>query len=113
MLIFYFSHLFLISPIIITNLKINEVDADGSGTIDFPEFLKMMSIKMKEEDSEEEIRETFRIFDKDGNGFVSPDEMRYVLGNIGEKLTDEEIDEMIAEADIDGDGLINYEGKHS
>jgi calmodulin len=88
---------------------INAVDADGSGTIDFPEFLKMMANKVKDEDSEEEIRETFRVFDKDGNGYVSPAELRHVLGNIGEKLTDDEIDEMIREADVDGDGSINYE----
>ena len=68
-----------------------------------------MANKLKDEDSEEEIREAFRIFDKDGNGFVSPAELRHVLSNIGEKLTDEEIDEMIIEADVDGDGLINYE----
>ena len=39
---------------------INEVDADGNGTIDFPEFLTMMARKMKDTDSEEEIREAFR-----------------------------------------------------
>ena len=42
----------------------------GNGTIDFPEFLTMMARKMKETDSEEEIREAFRVFDKDGNGFI-------------------------------------------
>lgn len=40
---------------------INEVDADGNGTIDFPEFLTMMARKMKDTDSEEEIREAFRV----------------------------------------------------
>ena len=50
---------------------INEVDADGNGTNDFPEFLTMMARKMKDTDSEEEIREVFRVFDKDGNGFLS------------------------------------------
>ncbi|XP_030217708.1 calmodulin-alpha-like [Gadus morhua] len=45
---------------------INEVDADGNGTIDFPEFLTMMARKMKDTDSEEEIREAFRVFDKSG-----------------------------------------------
>ena len=69
----------------------------------------MMANKVKDEDSEEEIREAFRVFDKDGNGFVSPTELKHVLSNIGEKLTDDEIDEMIREADVDGDGLINYE----
>ncbi|CAF3805544.1 unnamed protein product [Adineta steineri] len=83
---------------------INEVDADGNGTIDFPEFLTMMARKMKDTDSEEEIREAFRVFDKDGNGFISAAELRHVMTNLGEKLTDEEVDEMIREADIDGDG---------
>jgi len=99
---------------------INEVDADGNGTIDFPEFLTMMARKMKDTDSEEEIREAFRVFvcfwnkspstfDKDGNGFISAAELRHVMTNLGEKLTDEEVDEMIREADIDGDGQVNYE----
>lgn len=92
---------------------INEVDADGNGTIDFPEFLTMMARKMKDTDSEEEIREAFRVFDKDGNGFISAAELRHVMTNLGEKLTDEEVDEMIREADIDGDGQVNYEGMHS
>jgi len=88
---------------------INEVDADGNGTIDFPEFLTMMARKMKDTDSEEEIKEAFRVFDKDGNGFISAAELRHVMTNLGEKLTDEEVDEMIREADIDGDGQVNYE----
>ena len=57
---------------------INEVDSDGNGTIDFPEFLTMMARKMKDTDTEEEIREAFRVFDKDGNGFISAAELRYV-----------------------------------
>lgn len=82
----------------------------GNGTIDFPEFLTMMARKMKDTDSEEEIKEAFRVFDKDGNGFISAAELRHVMTNLGEKLTDEEVDEMIREADIDGDGQVNYEG---
>ncbi|XP_067647520.1 calmodulin-like [Eurosta solidaginis] len=88
---------------------INEVDADGSGTIDFPEFLSLMARKVKDMDSEEEIREAFKVFDRDGNGFISAAELRYVMTNLGEKLTDEEVDEMIREVDMDGDGQINYE----
>lgn len=65
---------------------------------------------MKDTDSEEELREAFRVFDKDGNGFISAAELRHVMTNLGEKLTDEEVDEMIREADIDGDGQVNYEG---
>ena len=90
---------------------INRLNFSGNGTIDFPEFLTMMARKMKDTDSEEEIREAFRVFDKDGNGFISAAELRHVMTNLGEKLTDEEVDEMIREADIDGDGQVNYEGE--
>jgi len=88
---------------------VNEVDADGNGTIDFPEFLTMMARKMKDTDSAEEIKEAFKVFDKDGNGYISASELRHIMTNLGEKLTDEEVDEMIREADVDGDGQINYD----
>ncbi|CAF1313828.1 unnamed protein product [Didymodactylos carnosus] len=78
------------------------VSFKGNGTIDFPEFLSLMSRRMKDSDDEEEIREAFRVFDRDGDGFISADELRHVMTNLGEKLTDEEIDEMIREANIDG-----------
>lgn len=116
---------------------INEVDVDGNGTIDFPEFLTMMARKMRDTDSEEEIKEAFKVFDKDGNGYISAAELRHVMTNLGElhaklylcvgkkimghsramlsftgeKLSDSEVDEMIREADVDGDGQINYEGE--
>lgn len=63
------------------------------------EFLTMMARKMKDTDSEEEIREAFRVFDRDGNGFISAAELRHVMTSIGEKLTEEEINAMIKEAD--------------
>ena len=88
---------------------INEVDANQNGTIDFYEFLTLMAKKMKETDTEEELKEAFKVFDRDGNGFISASELRHVMTNLGEKLTDEEVDEMIREADVDGDGQINYE----
>ena len=88
---------------------INEVDADGNGTIDFPEFLSLMARKIKDTDTEEELREAFKVFDRDGNQLISAAELRQVMTTLGEKLTDEEVDEMIREADIDGDGQINYE----
>merc|ERR1711994_994437 len=88
---------------------IDEVDCDGNGSIDFAEFFCMMKDTDFEEDIIELCPETFRVFDKDGNGFISASELRQVMANLGEKLTDEEVDEMIREADIDGDGQVNYE----
>lgn len=76
-------------------------------TDDEPEFLTMMARKMKDTDSEEEIREAFKVFDRDNNGFISAAELRHVMTSIGERLTDDEVDEMIREADQDGDGRID------
>ncbi|KAJ3876130.1 calmodulin-like protein [Lentinula edodes] len=88
---------------------INEVDVDGNGTIDFKEFLSMMEKKFKDTDSEEEIRQAFQVFDKDGNGTISAKELKAVMESLGEKLSDKEVDAMIQEADLDGDGCINYQ----
>jgi hypothetical protein len=51
--------------------------------------------------------EAFKVFDRDNNGFISAAELRHVMTSIGEKLTDDEVDEMIREADQDGDGRID------
>ena len=63
---------------------INEVDADGNGTVDLSEFLAMMARKMKDLDPEEEIKEAFKVFDKDGNGSISAADLRHVMTNLGE-----------------------------
>merc|ERR1712215_88418 len=88
---------------------VNQVDKDGTGSIDFPEFLMMMSLKIDSENAEDEIREAFQVFDGDGNGFINRQELACVMSNLGESLTPAEIQGMIDEADVDGDGQINYE----
>ena len=88
---------------------LNEVDIDGNGIIDFSEFMTMMAKKLKDTDTEEELKEAFRVFDKDGNGFISADELRHVMTNLGEQLSEEEVEQMIQEADSNGDGQVDYE----
>ena len=46
--------------------------------------------------------------DKDGKGFISVADLRQMMSNLGEGMTDEEVDEMINDADVDGDGMVNY-----
>ena len=89
---------------------INEVDADGNGEVDFDEFLTMMARKMKDTDSEEEIFDAFRTFDKEGNGYITASDVRQAMRDLGAMLSEAEVDEMmeIAKADSDGD-RINYE----
>jgi hypothetical protein len=72
----------------------------------------MMVKKAKDPcDSEAELKDAFKVFDKDDNGFISAAELRHVMTNLGEKLTDDEVDEMIREADTDGDGQVDYKGE--
>lgn len=70
-----------------------------------------MSRDLDEEDHEVALREAFKMFDRDGNGYIDADELRLCMMNLGEKLTLEEVEEMIREVDVDFDGRMNYEGK--
>src|SRR5882757_6796446 len=86
---------------------IADADKNGTGVIDFPEFLDMMTGKMAERDPREEMLKAFRLFDDDETGKISFKNLKRVAKELGENMTDEEIQEMIDEADRDGDGEIS------
>lgn len=102
---------------------VNEADINKDGVICFdgssgqflftrtpltcPEFLNLMSQTVKETDTEQELINAFRVFDKDNSGTISTDELRNVLRSLGENLTDDELEEMIKLADKNGDGHID------
>ena len=87
----------------------------------------MMAKRADEHNEEDELREAFRVFDKNGNGFIKVAELRYiilikefffilfifrhVMTNLGEQFTNDEVDEILREIDITGKGIIRYEGK--
>jgi calmodulin len=81
---------------------------NGDGKIGFTDFMRVMSNQMADKTSEKKYIESFAIFDEMKNGTISAAELRYILNNLGEKLPEEEINEMICMAEIDSDGLINY-----
>ncbi|XP_023084284.1 centrin-1 [Piliocolobus tephrosceles] len=88
---------------------ISEVDKEGTGKISFNDFLAVMTQKMSEKDTKEEILKAFRLFDDDETGKISFKNLKRVANELGENLTDEELQEMIDEADRDGDGEVNEE----
>ena len=82
----------------------------GNGEIDFEEFLQMMAKKMNDGDHEEEIREAFDVFDREKNGVITHADLKFVMSQLGEKLTDEEVTEMLKEADSSERGHLNWAG---
>ncbi len=88
---------------------ISDIDKDGSGTIDYDEFLEMMTVKMGTRDSKEEMIKAFRLFDDDETGKISFKNLKRVAKELGESISDEELQEMIDEADLDGDGEVSQD----
>ncbi|NXG32666.1 CETN2 protein, partial [Dromaius novaehollandiae] len=86
---------------------ISKVDEDGSGKINFESFLQVMTQKMAEPCSKEELLKAFKLFDHDGTGKISFEKLKLVAVEVGEDIMDEELQEMIDEADLDGDGQVN------
>lgn len=71
--------------------------------MDYDEFIQMMTqTQIKPLSAEEELRKTFNIFDIDGNGFISAEEIKKTMENLGEHLTDDEVRDMIKAADKNG-----------
>lgn len=76
-------------------------------------MLSIMSTRMKPRDPMTELREAFRVFDKEGKGYIESSNFRHIMTSMGEVMSPDEIDELIKEADKDGDGKIKYEGESS
>ena len=72
---------------------INEIDIDGEGVITFDGFISLMEKKLRDADTEEELIESFKVFDKDGIGLISSENLRDVVVSLGMKFSQEEIDE--------------------
>merc|ERR1711934_1304078 len=88
---------------------VNDMDKDGDGTVDFDEFMILMSGKMGGKDAKDDIIKAFKLFDEDETGKVSFKNLKRVAKELGESMGDDELQEMIDEADTDGDGEINEE----
>ncbi|KEH23303.1 EF hand calcium-binding family protein [Medicago truncatula] len=78
---------------------IADVDKDGSGAIDYDEFEHMMTAKIGERDTKEELMKAFHIIDKDKNGKISASDIKRIAKELGQNFTDREIQEMVDEAD--------------
>merc|ERR1712086_1062906 len=88
---------------------VTDIDNDGNGTIEFTEFLMMMTAKMGEKDTREDIEKVFKLFDDYNTNKISFRNLARVAEELGENIDDEELQDMINQADRDGDGEINLD----
>ena len=88
---------------------ISDLDADGNGTIDFDEWLTLMTKKVNDKDSRANIAKVFALYDEERTGYIGLNHLRKVADDLGENIEDSELNEMINRADLDGDGLVNEE----
>ncbi|XP_055872292.1 calmodulin-A-like isoform X3 [Biomphalaria glabrata] len=96
---------------------IKHADINENGYVEYDEFLVLMkrwstqTVEAPEEveKTEDKTKETFKVFDMDGNGFIDQHELRYIMKRLGENLEEEDVKEMFQLADLNGDGLIDYE----
>ena len=86
---------------------ISDLDANKSGAIDFEEFLDMMTARMSDKDTREDINKVFRLFDDDNTGQVTLKNLRRVARELGETMTEEELQEMVDRTDSNGDGGVS------
>jgi len=88
---------------------IGEVDDDGGGSIGFDEFLRMMTNKILNKDPKDDMVKAFKLFDDDQTGFVTLKNMKRVAKETNQTLDEDELQEMLNDADRDGDGQLNEE----
>lgn len=89
----------------------NKFDSDRDGRINFLEFIHLMIVNINESsDFNQNVIETFEKFDKDGNGFITRSELKEAMRKLDKKITNEEIDFMLQEADTNMDGKIDFAG---
>ncbi|KAF9274623.1 hypothetical protein BGZ68_000484 [Mortierella alpina] len=90
---------------------IAQADPTGSNVINFEKFLEVLMRPdgFKPAGTYQEFINGFKVFDKEGNGYISVGELRYVLTNLGEKLSDPEVDELLKGVEVDKGSKVNYE----
>jgi len=83
------------------------IEEDGA-TIDFPEFLTLMSKVLLKSKSESSLLEAFQIFDKDENGYIPEEDFKTIMTDMGEKLKEDEYIKMMEDVEVEKGKGINY-----
>ena len=82
-------------------------DSNGAGHIDFKDYVYLMSSRITDDDPREEISKLFQLFDDDKTGYITIQSLRRVIKDLGENISEEEIQEIMNRGDLDGDMVLN------
>ena len=74
---------------------ISEMDEDGNGTIDFQEFLDMMTARISDQNTKEDLERVYKLFDVERNGQIQVADLKRVAKELGEDISEEELKEII------------------
>ncbi len=88
---------------------VSNLDIDGKIELDFREFLDLMTARMSDKDSKEDVRKVFRLYDFENTGYITTDNLKKMAKELGEGLDSSELRRMIERADSDGDGKVSFE----
>ncbi|KAF3858078.1 hypothetical protein F7725_011279 [Dissostichus mawsoni] len=91
-----------------TDEYLEEMMNEAPGPINFTMFLTMFGEKLNGTDPEDVIRNAFACFDEEATGIIQEDNLRELLTTMGDRFTDEDVDELFREAPIDQKGNFNY-----
>ncbi|KJH50893.1 EF hand [Dictyocaulus viviparus] len=92
-------------------LSCNKFLYPGNGCIEIDEFIQALRKQLLDPREERELQEVFRVFDKNGDGLISVEDLLKLMHSLGEKLNEADAREMIKEGDIDRDGMISFHGR--
>ena len=81
----------------------------GNGVISFEEFLDMMTARISDRNTRDDIERVFKLFDSNRNGEISLDDMKRVAKELGEDISEKELAEIISRADLDGDNKLTLD----
>ena len=88
---------------------ISDLDTDGNGNIDFGEWLSLMTKRVNDKDTRANINKIFALFDDERTGFISIKNLRRIAQELGEDVSEQELQELITRADLDADGVVSEE----
>ena len=86
---------------------ISDLDTDGNGSIDFGEWLTLMTKRVNDKDTRANINKIFALYDDERTGYISIKNLRRVAQELAEDISEAELQELVARADLDGDGLVS------